>query len=379
MIAMRILEEHRMTRTQRVTKDTKTRRATRICTSIVACLAIIVPAVRAARATLDIYFIDVEGGQSTLFVTPAGESLLVDTGFAGDGTFNSSPGDPARARDAQRILAAARDAGVTRIDYLLITHFHADHDGGVVELAQLLPIGTFVDHGNVLPVAEENVKGTLQAFERYAAVRAKGRHLAPAPGARLPLKGVEASVVSAAGSTIVKPLAGAGTRTPGCAPNAPPPDEPNENPRSTGFQLRFGKFRVLDAGDLSGPPLFALACPTSLVGPIDVYVVAHHGGGDAADPATFAAFRPRVAVLNNGATKGGAPETFAALHAVPGMDDVWQLHRSTRTGARNFADNRIANLDESTAHWIKVSARADGSFTVTNGRTGRGKDYLVRR
>jgi len=346
-------------------------------TAIVASIILAASALAAARSTLDIYFIDVEGGQSTLFVTPAGESLLVDTGFPGDGTFNSSPGDPARARDAQRILAAARDAGVTRIDYLLITHFHADHDGAVVELAQLLPIRTFVDHRTVLPIAEDNVKGTLAAFDRYAAVRAKRRHLAPAPGARLPLKGVEAIVVSAAGSTIAKPLAGAGARTPGCAPTAPPPEEPNENPRSTGFQLRFGRFRVLDVGDLSGPPLFALACPTSLVGPLDVYLVAHHGGIDAADPTTFAAFRPRLAVLNNGATKGGAPETFAALHVVSGMD-VWQLHRSTRPGARNFADDRIANLDESTAHWIKVSAREDGSFTVTNGRTGTGRDYRAR-
>src|SRR5436309_6637875 len=99
-----------------------------------------------APKTLDIYFIDVEGGQSTLIVTPAGESLLVDAGFPGDGTFDSQPGDPRHARDAQRILAAARAAGVTRIDYLLITHFHADHDGGVVELAQQLPIRAFIDH-----------------------------------------------------------------------------------------------------------------------------------------------------------------------------------------------------------------------------------------
>ena len=360
-----------------MTKDTERTgaraAAVAVCAAIAACIAL-VPALHAARSTLDVYFIDVEGGQSTLFVTPAGESLLVDTGFPGDGTFASIPGDPAKARDAQRILAAARDAGVSRIDYLLITHFHADHDGGVVELAQLLPIRTFVDHANVLPVAEENVKGTLQAFERYAAVRAKGRHLAPAPGARLPLKGVEAVVVSAAGSTIAKPLAGAGSRTPGCAPVAAPAQEPNENPRSTGFQLRFGKFRVLDVGDLSGPPLFALACPNSLVGPIDVYLVAHHGGADTSDAATFAAFRPRVAILNNGASKGGAPEAFAALRATAGVD-AWQLHRSQNTGAQNFADDRIANLDESTAHWIKVSARDDGSFTVTNGRTGAVRPY----
>src|SRR2546423_11957865 len=144
--------------------------------AVVACAALLLEPVVAARS-LDIYFIDVEGGQSTLFVTPAGESLLVDTGFPGEGTFASVPGDPAKARDAERILAAARDAGVTQIDYLLTTHFHADHDGGVVELSQLLPIRTFVDHGRVLPDAEETSRGTLAAFDRYAAVRAKGQHL----------------------------------------------------------------------------------------------------------------------------------------------------------------------------------------------------------
>jgi competence protein ComEC len=339
---------------------------------------------RNAGRALDIYFIDVEGGQSTLIVTPAGESLLIDTGFAGDGTFQSRAGDPARARDAQRIAAAARDAGVTRIDYLLITHFHADHDGGVAELAQLLPIGTFIDHGGVLPEAEARVAGTLAALEAYAAVRAKGRHLEPAPGDRLPLKGVMAVVVSSAGDTIRQPLGGSSRRSaPGatadlmnaCGPTAPPAQEPTENPRSTGVRLEYGQFRFLDVGDLTGAPLFALACPRNLVGPVDVYLVAHHGGPDAADPATFAAFRPRIAIVNNGAIKGGAPETFAALHTIPALEDVWQLHRSRNEGARNFADDRIANLNETTAHWIKVRAREDGSFVVTNGRTGESKTY----
>jgi len=340
---------------------------------IIAALVVQVPA---ARETLDIYFIDVEGGQATLVATPAGESLLVDTGFPGPGGgFEALPGDPAKARDAQRILAAARDAGVARIDYLLITHFHADHDGGVVELAPLLPIGTFIDHGRVLPAAEETSRGTLAAFDRYAAVRAKGRHLEPAPGARLPLKGVDSIVVSAAESTIKTPLAGAGGATPGCAAAAPPAQEPHENPRSTGIRLQFGRFRFLDVGDLTGAPLYALACPANLVGPVDVYLVAHHGGADAGDAALFAALRPRAAIVNNGPTKGGAREALAALHALAPRVDTWQLHRSQNDGAQNTADERIANLDASTAHWLKLSARADGSFTIVNGRTGAAKRY----
>jgi competence protein ComEC len=333
--------------------------------------------VMAARGTLDIYFIDVEGGQSTLIVTPAGQTLLVDTGFPSDGTFASLPGDPRQARDANRIVAAARAAGVTRIDNLLITHFHADHDGGVVELAQLMPIRTFIDHESPDPQAEAGVAGTTAAFERYAAVRAKGRHLVPKPGDRIPLTGVEAVVVSSAGVTLQKPLRGAGRANPACGATAPPAQEKIENPRSTGFRLRFGRFTFVDVGDLSGAPLFALVCPNTLIAPVDVYLVAHHGGSDAADPATFSGLAPRVAIVNNGATKGGAPELLAAVHQAR-LEDAWQLHRSAASGAQNVPDDRIANLDESAAHWIKVSAKGDGSFTITNGRTGATRSYGPR-
>ncbi len=275
-------------------------------------------------------------------------------------------------------MAAARAAGVRRIDYLLITHFHADHDGGIVELAPLMPIGVFIDHDRVLPEAEDNVKGTLAAFDAYAAVRAKGRHLAPEPGDRLPLTGVDAIVVSAAGHVLSGPLSGSGGRVVECASGGLPPQEPHENPRSTGLRLQYGRFRFLDVGDLTGPPLRALACPSNLVGPVDVYLVAHHGGDDAADPATFAAFHPRVAIVNNGATKGGGPSTLGALRVASGVD-AWQLHRSENPGAQNAAVDRIANLDETTSHWIKVSASEDGSFVVTNGRTGASKRYPKQR
>jgi competence protein ComEC len=332
----------------------------------------------ATLMTLDIYFIDVEGGQSTLIVTPAGETLLVDTGFPADGTFASVPGDPKRARDANRILAAARAAGVTRIDNLLITHFHADHDGGIVELSQLLPIRTFIDHESPDPQAEAGVAGTMAAFDRYKAIRAQGRHLVPKPGEQIPLKGVELTVVSSAGATLLKPLAGAGAANPACAPAASDAQEKIENPRSTGVLLRFGRFRFLDVGDLSGAPLFNLVCPNNLIGTTDVYLVAHHGGVDAAVPATFAALSPRVAIVNNGPAKGGAPELLAALRVAPGLEDAWQLHTAAAAGVLNVADDRIANLDDSGAHWIKVTASEDGSFSVTNGRTGATKNYPRR-
>ena len=333
-----------------------------------------VPAQTSVTRTLDIYFIDVEGGQSTLLVTPAGQTLLVDAGFPSTGTFDSRPGDPAAARDPQRIQAVAKLAGVTRIDYLLVTHFHGDHVGGVPELAQLIPIDTFIDHGGVNEDAEI-VAGTHAMYEAYAPVRAKGRHLEPRPGDRLPLVGVDATIVSAATATLAAPLAGAKAGpNRACTPPGIPAQELTENPRSTGFLLQFGKFRFLDVGDLTGAPLFGLACPSDRLGPIDVYLVAHHGGADAADRSTFEAIRPRVAILNNGAVKGGAAETLKTLHGLSGTQ-TWQLHRSEVEGAENSADARIANLSEATSNWIRVRASEDGSFAVTNGRTGATTRY----
>src|SRR5882757_1331685 len=148
------------------------------------------PAHGSTATTLDIYFIDVEGGQSTLLVTPKRQSLLVDTGWAGSGMPGSKPGDPAQSRDARRIVAAARDAGIKQIDYLLITHFHSDHDGGVVELAQLMPIRNFIDHGS-LPDGAKRDAGTKDAFEAYLAIRNKARHIEPRPGDRLALQGID--------------------------------------------------------------------------------------------------------------------------------------------------------------------------------------------
>ena len=196
----------------------------------------------------------------------------------------------------------------------------------------------------------------------------------PKPGDRLPLKGLDVVVVSSAGATIVKPIAGAGQATPGCPPSARPAQNATENPRSTGVHVRYGRFRFVDLGDLSGKPLYDLFCPNNLLGPTDVYLVPHHGGADVSEPAYLAAVRPRVAIMNNGATKGGSREMFATLQNATRLD-VWQVDKSRTEGAQNFGDESIANLDDATAHWLKISANEDGSFRVTNGRTGASKDY----
>src|SRR6185369_7159451 len=172
-----------------------------------AALLILLPAdVQAAAAgKLQIYFIHVEGGQCTLVVTPAGETLLIDAGWAGEGglesTSRSTPSEAAKARDPGRIVAALRDAGRDRIDYLLVTHFHRDHIGGIPELAQLVPVTTFIDHGSAYPPSQRVATGResleAAAFDAYAATRAGGRHLQPKPGDRLPLRNIDVRVVSA--------------------------------------------------------------------------------------------------------------------------------------------------------------------------------------
>jgi competence protein ComEC len=334
-------------------------------------------AAAAPAKPLNIYFVDVEGGQSTLLVTPKGESLLIDTGWAGNGTLGAKAGEPSQSRDANRILAAARDAGIRQIDYALITHFHGDHDGGVVELSQLLPIRHFVDHGGFAAGAQVDA-GAEAAYEAYRTIRDKVDHIEPKPGDRLPLKEIDAVIVSAAASTIDKPFPAAGELNTTCARSALPAGDTAENPRSTGLVVTFGQFRFLDVGDLTGEPLFKLACPNNMIGPVDAYLVAHHGGADASDPATFAAFNPRIVIMNNGQKKGGSRAVYEVLHHVHGLEDVWQIHRSEAAGDQNFAIERIANLDESTAHWIKLTASEDGSFRVLNGRTGLGKNYSKR-
>jgi competence protein ComEC len=344
-----------------------------------ACLTVIVAVLAIGACTtrpesLDIYFVDVEGGQATLVVTPAGETLLIDAGYPGQGKRDPTPGDPNVARDARRIAAAAADANVAKIDYLLVTHFHGDHFGGAMELAQLIPIGTFIDQGTEASEVSSSAR-TLGLIQAYKKVREQHRYMMPTVGERLPLQDVEITIVSSAGNILESPIDVAGAANPACDRPLPVPGTNPENPRSTGILLRFGEFRFLDLGDLVGQPLSDLVCPTNRIGAVDVYLVSHHGGADAADPATLAAFRPRVAVLNNGAKKGGEAPIFDVLRNAEALEDVWQIDLSAQEGAENFPSAFIANLDTETEHWLRISAYKDGSFRVFNKRTGKWKRY----
>jgi competence protein ComEC len=325
---------------------------------------------------LDIFFVDVEGGQATLIVTPAGESMLIDAGYGPRGARGTIPAVP-NGRDAGRILAAAREAGVDRIDYLLITHFHPDHVGGVPEVAAKMPIGTFIDYG--MPLGTDRM--AEGGFRNYQPVRLTGRHIEAHAGDRLPLKGIDAQVVSAGGTLISSPIGGGGEANAACTNLEDFPEDGTENYRSVGVVFTYGAFRFLDLGDLSGNTLTRLACPTNLVGRVSVYLIAHHGDYDSNVSALYAALRPRVAIMNNGVTRGGSPDAFKTLRAQKAIEDVWQLHYSQNTGAQNGPEQLIANVDDGTvtAYGLRLTAFKDGSFRMTNSRNGFTKEYRQRR
>ncbi len=306
--------------------------------------------------TLDIYFIDTEGGQATLVVAPSGQSLLIDTGYTGFG-----------GRDTVRIAAAAKDAGVKRIDTLLITHFHDDHVGGVANLLDRLPVTMFLDHG---PSIE-----TKDYPSAYAAAFGKAQHKVIAAGDKIPVKDLDVTVVAAGG----KAIAVKGEPNPHCAGVAERQSdlEAGENSQSAGVVITFGKFRFADLGDLTWNKELALLCPENKVGKIDLFLTTHHGGESSK---AIWGMAPRVAIMNNGPMKGGDPLGWKNVMASPGLEDLWQLHFALAGGKEtNVPDTFIANVDANDqGKHLKVSALADGSFTVTNPRNKFSKTYAAK-
>jgi len=316
---------------------------------------------------LRVYFIDVDGGQSTLFVTPAGESLLIDTGWPGG-----------NGLDANRIVAAAKEAGLSKIDYVLITHYHADHAGGIPQLAARIPIGTFLDHGLN---SEHDKDITDKDYADYQAELAKGKYkvLEPKPGDMLPIKGFTATVISSDGHLIPKSLPGAGGANSFCATTDTLPPDKTENSHSLGVEITFGKLKLLDLGDLTKDKEVELMCPNNKLGAIDVYIVSHHGWDQSSSRALIGAIHARVAIMDNGEKKGGSTPVLKALKAAPGMETLWQLHYSDEGGAANTAAEYIANLQgPDAAHQLELVGSPDGSFDVKNTRTGVTKHYAAK-
>ncbi len=329
-------------------------------TLLLACAAALV-----AAKDLEIYSIDVEGGQATLMVSPAGQSLLVDTGWAG---FNH--------RDADRIIAAAKSAGVKKIDYLVITHFHGDHAGGVPQLAERMPIVNFVDHGT----NTETGRNADVLFNAYSAFRDKGNHIQVKPGDTIPIKGMDVRVLSSAGEVLSSALPGAGQPNPDCAGFTPPQADKTENGQSVGILVTVGDFRLVDMGDLTADREYPLVCPVNKIGTADLWIVSHHGYMLSDSLPFVHALHPRVAIMNNGARKGGDAEIWQRIHDTPGLLDLWQLHFAVAGGKEhNSADTYIANVDEiCQGKWLKVTVLKDGSFTMYNSRNRFEKKYPPR-
>src|SRR6267142_90249 len=357
--------------------------------AVAALAAAFPPAQNRTSKPLDIYVVDVEGGNATLFVSPSGESLLIDTGNAG----------AAAVRDAGRILAAIKDAGLQQIDHLIITHWHGDHFGGLAELASHIPIREFIDHGpNVQPGAapDEFLQKT------YPPLYAKAKHTVAKPGDKIPMAGLDVRVVTSAGATIKTPLPGAGSANPYCA-GFKAGEANAEDPQSVGTHITFGKFRTIHLGDLTKNKEFELMCPNNRIGTVDVLLGLHHGQASSNSEVMVHALHPRVAIMNDGTRKGGEPEVMKTVHSSPGLEDLWQIHFSVLSGQEYtvpgvFIANTVdqqqptmpiaptaapqpgpaappAPAHNGMAYWIKVSAHQDGSYTVTNARNGFSKTY----
>jgi len=240
------------------------------------------------------------------------------------------------------------------------------------------------------------------------------------PGDRLPMAGLDIRFVSSNGDVLKSNLAGGGTPNPACGGYKPRQETVDDNHQSAGFVLNYGRFRTIDLGDLMWSKEFDLMCPTNRIGTVDLYLTSHHGLAQSGGPVLVHALAPRVAIMNNGPRKGGAVEALQVLASSPGLEGLWQLHWSQFAGLEHNAPGVfIANLDDlettvgvlttlaapataaaappagaqrgggrggaaaaaahTPAHWIKVSARQDGSFTVTNSRNGFSKTYAARK
>jgi beta-lactamase superfamily II metal-dependent hydrolase len=331
-------------------------------------MALAAAGARAGRGKpLEMYFVDVEGGQSTLFVTPKGASLLIDTGWAGN-----------NARDAGRILAVARQAGLRQLDDVLLTHYHPDHAGGFAELAARIPIRATIDHGENAAPAELITVPLYLGYEQLVAEK-KIKRLSPKPGDALPIPELHPTVVSAGGAVLERALPGAGQPNPNCGEAPAQPSNQIENPRSLGTHFVFGRLRILDLGDLTADKEALLMCPANKLGTVDIFIVSHHGTFTSNSPALVHAIAPRVAIMDNGARKGGSPSAWQTVNSSPGLENLWQLHTAEIDGAINVDDAFIANLPGPDAgNYLKLSAWPDGSFEIFNSRTQATSKYPAR-
>ena len=338
---------------------------------LAACLTC-APVVCSAQA-LRLFFVDVEGGQATLVVTPSGQSMLVDTGWPTD-----------TLRDAERIAAAVKKAGVSTVDYLVITHYHDDHVGGMEQLASRVKFRNVITHG---PTTETG-KGadTWMATFRAAMAASGAKETVVKPGDTIPLKGLDVKVLASNRQLIDAPLKGA-TLNALCEGVVPRPTDRSDNSASVGMLLTFGGFRFLDLGDMTQDLEFQMACPVNRIGEVDLFLTTHHGSGQSNAAVLVHALKSRVAIMNNGARKGGDLPVLQTIKTAPGLEDLWMLHYAVVAGVEgNVAEPMIANLGDvadpavkDTGFGINVTVQPNGSFTVVNERNNMTKTYAARK
>jgi competence protein ComEC len=329
---------------------------------------------QAQTRTLDIYWIDVEGGAATLVISPSGESLLYDAGWEVDG------------RDGKRIAEVVKQAGLTKIDHFVMSHYHPDHAGGLTVLSKLVPIGHCYDRGDFVEPANQ------KWFDIYQAA-CRGKRTVVKAGDKIPLKGVSVDVVASNGQLIARPMRGGGANAL-CASAENKPAEGPENQFMVGSLFTYGTFTFLDLADLDWQKEMELACPINRLGHVTIYQAGRHGALDgAAAPGLLYAITPQVVIVNNGPRKGlggasaGAPKAltkhYERLAKTPGIEGIWQGHLSLleKGTSDNTAEDMIANVEDSAdckGHWIRASVKPDGSFTITNSRNGYTRSYKAR-
>lgn len=321
---------------------------------------------------LRVYVIDVEGGGATLVVAPSGQSMLIDSG---------SPG-PAAERDSSRIAEAMRAAGLTKINYLFTTHYDGDHLGGAPAANAVAHFDRFFDHGEMDAKWEQN-RGIEERYSAYLAIAAGKRTIVSA-GDTIPLAGVRVDVVASHGTVLSKAINGGGAANPFCKDAEVKEPNKTENSQSTGVLVTYRGFTFLDVGDLTWDKEMDLACPANKLGRVSLLLATHHGffNDQSGAPALLWAIQPQVVIANNGPRKGMAPAAFERIEKVRGLEGLWQSHLALASDKdHNTSDDLIANLDASAeckGNWIRVDARENGGFTVTNGRNQVSKTYKGR-
>lgn len=375
----------------------------KLLTAALLSAAFTVPAL-AADGTLKVVAIDVEGGGGTLFVTPEGKSLLIDTGWPSGYGLLSSP-DGAK-NSADRIVAVAKKLGVSKIDYLIITHYHMDHVGGVVDLAKRIPIDTFIDHGANAEHLPPGQKDDPQLpggapdilYPKYLQVIKGHHHIVAKPGQVIHIGSLTDTIVASDGVVLSKPLPGAGQPNAACNTAlalSTKPDGGEENSRSVASLLSFGKVKIAAFGDLSWKKEHDLSCPVTRLGHVNLLIVTQHGSNISSNPASLTDMRPDVAVMGSGGKKGGDAETIKAVEASPGLMGFWRLHENFAHPEWDGDKNMIANLNPPASavaaqakslfsappdrgYDIRAEIATDGKITVTNDRNGFSKTYQTK-